>query len=1051
MRQFSPWKCWLLGWLLFISSSALSQEAFFNIRHLSVEEGMSARFVTNIIQDKQGFIWLGTDYGVNRYDGRHFKTYDAAQYKMRVNSRADLYLDVNGNIWVNNEQRQVDIFNPLTETVTPIESLVPQFGGKFVKIRGIDGKGVIWGTVDEDVIFTYDGRFHVAAANPLHRWEKKAAYMFPSPWGTLFSARGKALLEFDSSGLLLNNYPMEQTEFGSANPTDSSVLLVKYRHLPGKEGFNALFYEVKKNEPPKPITLNYHGLPFYFTDLESNYATIGANRDTYGHLWVSFNKYLLVFDQCGEIIAEVPEAKEYWRHFQASSIFFDTQGQAWVRAKEGVFVVSLRQPNMRKLLQASEVGISVRGIVPLYDDGLLACTYDGLYFINIKPGVHEKLIDKVYFGATCVGDSVIWFGSHSNKVVRFDVRRHSFENIKVSEKLSQSDEFLRPFEDPFTGQIYIGTRRQGLVIFDEATQGIVPFTKFNHYPEFSKLEVLHLLPTPECIWLCTSNGLYQMDRQRGVLARFNSFPSNFIYHLSIDKDGVFWMATRGGGLLKWFKNSGLVKQYTTADGLSHNIIYAVYDDSIGHLWMPSNYGLMSFEKSTGMTVNYLPEEGTTDEEFNSSAHFKGKDGTFYFGGLNGITAFNPKDVVSKRISQPLVITGLKVLKDNALENRLEQFFENRQIVVEPDERFFTLEFALLDYQAKKLVYAWNLEGLDKNWTVQTENNIRFNALPYGKFTLRIKAQGAGNAWSENELKIPIIVVRPFIKTWKFLILCISAISLIVFLSVRWRIQWLRQEKRRLAQVVEERTKELLEKNVKLESTNHIKDRLFRIIAHDLRSPLVTLGGLARKVAFLMRQERMDEVQELGETVENSVASVRNLLDNLLKWSIVEDGNFPNNPELIHTAEVADEVIDLYRAIAETKGIQLCLMNVNDPIIFADRNALSTIVRNLVDNAIKFTSNGGTVEVRLERFATSAIVQVTDSGIGIPDDVLPSIFELKGSRGAIGTKGEKGNGLGLVLCKELVEINQGTIMVSQNEGSGTTFTVRLPISGPISVG
>ena len=145
----------------------------------------------------------------------------------------------------------------------------------------------------------------------------------------------------------------------------------------------------------------------------------------------------------------------------------------------------------------------------------------------------------MFFGATSIGDSVIWLGSHSNTLTRFDVGRHSFEEVKVSEKLGLSDEYLRPFEDPFTGRIYIGTRRQGLVMFDGVSQEIVPFTKLNNFTEFANLEILYLLPTPEFIWLCTSNGLYQMDREKGIVARFNSFPSNFIYHLSIDKEGVF--------------------------------------------------------------------------------------------------------------------------------------------------------------------------------------------------------------------------------------------------------------------------------------------------------------------------------------------------------------------------------------------------------------------------------------------------------------------------------------------------------------------------------
>jgi signal transduction histidine kinase/ligand-binding sensor domain-containing protein len=1034
-----------LGWLLLVSSGALSQEAIFNIRHLSVGDGMSSRFITNVVQDKQGFIWIGTDYGVNRYDGKGFKTYDYTKNKLRANTRANLHIDLNGKVWVNNDQYQVDILDPVSEVVTPLEVLEPRLKGKSIRVRGSDAKGVIWGTADENILFTYDGHFHIVEPIPGDGWELKSNFIFPSPWGTLLSVRGKALVEFDSKGRLSNNYPMTAADFGSATSTDSSVLLVKFQWLPGKQGFDAVIFEVKKNAPPKLMTLNFNGKPISFTEIESTFPYISVNRDALGRIWVSFLSRLLVFDPKGELIAEVPVGNDYWQHFQASKIFFDNQGQAWVRAKEGVYVLSIRQPNMRRLLHGSAASVSVRGMVQFSEDALLACTYEGLYLVNLESGIYEKLLDKVYFGATSVGDSLIWLGVHSNAVTRFSTRSHKIENVKISDKLSSADEYLRPFEDKFTGQIYIGTRRQGMGAFDNDLQEIVPYAQLNQFKEFAKLEVLHILPTPTCIWVCTSDGLYQLDRQKGITARFNNFPSNFIYHLTIDENGIFWLATRGGGLVKWFRNSNLIRQYTIADGLSHNIIYAAYDDGIGHLWLPSNYGLMSFEKSTGITVNYLPEEGTTDEEFNAMAHYRAPDGTFYFGGLNGITAFHPSKIVAQRISQPLVVTGLKVLNDNVLEDRLAQFLAQHQIVVEPDERFFTLEFALLDYQAKKLAYAWNLEGLDKNWTVQAENSIRLNALPYGKFTLRIKAQGVGNSWSENEVKIPIVVVRPFFKTWKFALLCTVLLAFMVYGFIWWRIKWLDKERKRLATEVEEQTKELTQKNAELESTNHMKDRLFGIIAHDLRSPLVTLGGLARKVAFLMRQHRFDEIQALGETVEDSVASVRNLLDNLLKWSIVQDGKFPNNPESLPAAEIAEEVVGLYGVIAESKGIRLSLQNINEPMVFADRNSVSTIIRNLVDNAIKFTHEGGQVTVKVEGRDEKVFVEVNDNGVGIQTELIPAIFEIRGKRSVHGTNGEKGNGLGLVLCRELVEICQGTISVQNRAEGGTAFVVGFPMA------
>jgi signal transduction histidine kinase len=1052
MRYLSPWRCWPLGWLLFVASGALSQDAFFNIRHFSVEDGMSSRFVTNVVQDNQGFVWIGTDYGVNRFDGRNFKTYHSNKGNFRVTTRAYLFLDVKGNIWANNDRGQVDIIDPLNDVVMPLEGLMPRFKGKSVRLRGRDSRGVIWGTVENELVFRYDGRFHFFNAAFFNKEIDKVDNIFPSPWGTLLFARPTVLLEYDSLGNQLNAYPMPMQELTSFSITGSSVVIVRYEHLQGGKNSVAHFWELKECAAPELLKFSRQGKLFLFKDeISSAYASIGASRDAQGRFWVSYLNQLLVFGQRGELIAEAPTQKDYWQYLEANKIFFDMQGQAWVRGKQGVFLYSMRQPRMRKLLQGAENNISVRGLAQLGNDSLLASTYDGLFIINLKNSHQEKLIGNVFYGADNEGDSVVWFGSHAKTLKRFDTRLRKFEDVKVSDKLSQLDEYLRPFEDPFTGQVYIGTRHQGLLLYDKAMKEVVAYSRLNQFTEFAKLQALYLLPMPDCLWACTNDGLYQIDRQKGVVAKFNDFPSNYIYHLTIDKGGVFWMSTRGGGLVKWYKHNNLIRQYTMANGLSHDIVYAAYDDGKGHLWLPSNYGLMRFDKSSGSTVNYLPEEGASGEEYNSDAHLVGTDGTFYFGGLNGITAFHPDSIDHKRFSQPLVVTGLKILSGNAMDDRLSDYRKTNEIVVNPGELFFTLEFALLDFHAKKLVYAWNLESLDKNWIVQNENSIRFNGLPYGKYVLNIRAQGTGSIWSENEISIPITVVRPFHKTWKFAMLCVFGAALLTFFFVRWRLGKLRQEKERLERVVDDRTKELIRKNVELESTNNIKDRLFGIIAHDLRAPLVTLGGLARKVAFLMRQGRTEEVMGLGETVENSVANVRNLLDNLLKWAIVQDGKFPHNPESLRTAEVVEEVVELYSGIAEAKGIKLTLSNGDDPVVFADRNALSTIIRNLLDNAIKFTHEGGVIAIAfIGESNTTTIVEVCDSGMGIPQDILPVIFDLKGSRGQIGTKGEKGDGLGLVLCKELAEINGGNIEAQNRPEGGAIFRLRLPAKNPATI-
>ncbi len=234
----------------------------------------------------------------------------------------------------------------------------------------------------------------------------------------------------------------------------------------------------------------------------------------------------------------------------------------------------------------------------------------------------------------------------------------------------------------------------------------------------------------------------------------------------------------------------------------------------------------------------------------------------------------------------------------------------------------------------------------------------------------------------------------------------------------------------------------LQKN-ELEDNARLKNKLFSIVAHDLRSPLVSLGGIAKKVNFLIQRNRVEEVQLLGDSVEQAVAHVHKLLDNLLSWAMVQGGRFPHEPETILLADALRETVELYRHSAEAKNITLLFHAPPESQIRCDKNAFATIVRNLLDNAIKFTPPNGQVAVEANLENDFALIQVRDSGAGIDEATKRSLFSFSGKKGTQGTLGEKGTGLGLTLCKELVEMNGGNIKVSSQTGLGATFSVFLP--------
>ncbi|MBV6645792.1 MAG: tetratricopeptide repeat-containing sensor histidine kinase [Cyclobacteriaceae bacterium] len=232
--------------------------------------------------------------------------------------------------------------------------------------------------------------------------------------------------------------------------------------------------------------------------------------------------------------------------------------------------------------------------------------------------------------------------------------------------------------------------------------------------------------------------------------------------------------------------------------------------------------------------------------------------------------------------------------------------------------------------------------------------------------------------------------------------------------------------------------------IELESLNQTKDRFFSIISHDLRGPISAFHGISRMIKFLVTTKKTDDLLSLAEDIDQSVDRLSDLLDNLLTWAMQQQGHFPNVPEKVNLNELSEELVKTLANMAEGKSIMLQSQMDGDIDLWVDRNTTMTIIRNLVNNALKFTPEGGTVEVMGQVADGKAVVVVKDTGVGMPADKLDNLFKLQDKKSTYGTSGEKGLGLGLQLVYDFVQMNDGDIMVESEEGKGTAFEITLPL-------
>ena len=270
------------------------------------------------------------------------------------------------------------------------------------------------------------------------------------------------------------------------------------------------------------------------------------------------------------------------------------------------------------------------------------------------------------------------------------------------------------------------------------------------------------------------------------------------------------------------------------------------------------------------------------------------------------------------------------------------------------------------------------------------------------------------------------------------IMIIGAVSLLAVILLTLIIYSSLKSKNKLSGQLEQQ-------NDTLQQANQTKDRFFSIISHDLRGPVNALSGLVGVVKFYVNEGKTEQLEELTKRMEEATSKLVKLLDSLLSWSMQQQGHFPYLPERLSVKSMFEEVTEMFENSAISKKITLSYDLEEDVHLHADRNTTSTILRNLINNAIKFTNEGGDVKITATEESNYGVISVTDNGVGIPENKQQKLFELNENISTRGTAGEAGLGLGLQLVCEFVELNKGTVTTESEVGKGTTFHVRLPLA------
>lgn len=583
------------------------------------------------------------------------------------------------------------------------------------------------------------------------------------------------------------------------------------------------------------------------------------------------------------------------------------------------------------------------------------------------------------------------------------------------------------------------------------------------------------------IWAITQSRIFKYVAPADKFVECYSFgESKFTYEEGVisfvrDRNGRFWIGRRNG--MEFFDPADhTFKHYSIADGLPSNVVNSILITEKGDLWLGTNNGLSHFEPREEKFTNYDRNDGVQDEIFLPGSNHLGKDGIIYLGGVNGFNYFHPDSLVGKNPYPPKVlITDLKIfnksVKPGPRSVLSRPMSETDEIVLSYKDASISFELLALGYsQSQKNQYAYKMEKVDPDWNyVGTGQTASYSGLPRGEWLrFAVKAANHDGTWVKEPKVVRIYVHPPFWETNWFRISLLLFLLGTIFFYYRWRIrsiklrnQWLEREvKKQTAEIQTQagnlrtanlelrQQAEIIQEQVRrLDQLNKAQTRFFTSLSHEFRTPLTLLLG--NMEALIYSKDPQKEVGTLTRRMQMSAQQLLALINQLMDTAKLESGQYRLNVQAGNIQEEIYNICATFQALAEAKGLKLELQQQGaSEAVWYDNDIILKVLNNLLSNAIKFTERGGISVKTLVADDGNGLarlqLEVKDSGIGIPAGQLPFIFDRFFQAEGNPAARKKGTGVGLSLVKLLVELHKGQIEVSSEENEGTCFRIKLPV-------
>ncbi len=1063
----------LTTFLLVLPSQAEAQEEIAYFQDFRVEDGLSSTNATFFFQDSKGIIWIGTSYGLNSYDGTSFKSYTKEDDGICHNYILKIAEDGKGNLWIQSgdygsQNFCFSILDPITELVYSVEEytgqpcpfdpyntqLYPNYKGTFL-LKEQQNNGQI--------------QFYEVTGDKI---EKGFSYIYRDTFSdNNFNEYPNSVLKLDKETYIFNA-PKETRDKGYRH--ENYLLKISGEVLKYIPETRPLETAQSITTDGQHIYCNYYAGSFYSTG-QSILISLYIDGKFVAKTNFIYNKVVPPFFIKGNIYTFYSDRVEKRRPSQDSSIhvqslpfekkrvmsaisFIDRGGNIWYYGTNEITKLSFRSKNFELNLTdkiiSTDLSRPIRGITS---------SPEGTIYAGELLGLNERNPDKknmefmpreedVFQGGNLgllYDDKRLWIGKEHFGLCLFD--------LKTEARYYYGKGLIwQPYKSP-DGTIWAGAG-EGLFKFDTAKKYLVPFHNYGKYEALQKSSIYAFHLNDKGTWLSTSSGMYLLDlAQEKILAHYSDrqtgvfyIPTNHIAHIHEDKDGIFWLASKGQGLIRWNPNTGKSEQLTKKNaGLSHNVLYAVYEDDYGNLWLPSDYGLNCLNKTSRQVSLYLKDDGLPHHEFNTISHHQDKEGKLYFGTVDGMIEFHPKDFNHEREEVPFIITAAQRIdqRTDSIINMTKSVLANYSLTIIPSDKAAEFNFALLDYKKTDgNQYSYKIKGYRDEWIYQKKGTVRISGLPYGNYQLLLRGKASGsNTWVTYEHPIKIHFAKPFYLQWWFILSALLALGASVFYIIKRNTRVLLKRQQELETIVDERTEEIRLQAEELKELDKVKSNFFANISHELRTPLTLILGPLSYILDNPKEWEKENIQKQLLVMQRNGKSLMQLIEEILDLSKLEANKLELMEEGTPVIQFFEYLFFVFEPQFQTQGLdyELILDVQEDLHVLMDRKKVEKVLNNFLSNAIKFTPQKGKVTLGVTETNSDLQIHVSDTGKGIHPKDLPHIFERFYQSKQADQKLYGGTGIGLALVNEFAQLMGGRSYAESKLGVGSNFYFELP--------